>query len=247
VLNNEGIVMYDRKIKMYDEPHSPEHLEKKSAQLNSGKFLTAAHFSSYYLQMLTVRNLKAESVLEIGPGENFVANYMRTLGINYETMDIMESSQPSILGRLEDLDVTAYSERYDIVCAFQMLEHSPYDNFVPNLEKMAAMAKQYVLISLPYSCFGMKISFDFSFGQRIRLLKSFELFFPLNKKNRRYREEYMKEFPWAVHYWEIGRRGYPLRRIKSDIESAGLKIKQTFRSDNPYHFFICAEKHISKA
>ena len=38
--------MYDRKLRMYDEAHSPEHLEEMSNEknVNTGKFLTDAHF-----------------------------------------------------------------------------------------------------------------------------------------------------------------------------------------------------------
>lgn len=86
--------MYDRSIKMYDESHSPQDLELalSKGNLNKGKFLEFAHSNSYYLQMLTIHNLNVDSVLEVGPGENFVANYMRSLGIKYETMDITKES-----------------------------------------------------------------------------------------------------------------------------------------------------------
>ena len=236
--------MYDRSIKMYDESHSPQDLELalSKGNLNKGKFLTFAHSNSYYLQMLTINNLNVGSVLEVGPGENFVANYMRSIGIKYETIDITEDQEPTILGKLEDIDTSKYTNRYNLVCAFQMLEHSPYKEFTSNLKKMAIMSNRYVFISLPYACYGLKFSLSFTFGQNKNFRKSFSLYLPLNKKNRRYREEYKKEFSWAVHYWEIGRKGFPLKRIKADIESSGLRIIDTFHSDNPYHYFILTEK-----
>jgi hypothetical protein len=52
----------------------------------------------------------------------------------------------------------------------------------------------------------------------------------------------MEEFPWAVHYWEIGRRPHLLRSVLKDFGSTGLKIIDTFHSDNPFHYFILAEK-----
>ena len=236
--------MYDRTAKYYDEPHSPETLDRmsKEGRLNSGKFLTTAHHHSYYLQMLTIRKLGVTSVLEIGPGENFVADYLRTLGVTYDTMDIVEQSKPMILGRLEDIDEQDYLQRWQLVCAFQMLEHSPYELFVENIRKMSAMSSEYVFISVPYSCFGFTLSLKLAFGQSRRISKTFSMHFPLFAPNRRYRDEYRKEFPWAVHYWEIGRRGFPLRRILTDIESQGLRIIDSFRSENPFHFFILAKK-----
>ena len=179
--------MYDRSMRMFDEPFPPQYLEKlsKNGTLHKGKFLTFNHHYSHYMQMVTIQNLGVKSVLEIGPGENFSVNYMSSLGIQYDTMDIIEESQPTILGKLEDLDELKYKSTYDLVCAFQMLEHSPYDNFVPNLNKMALMAKKYVFISLPYSCWGLKFSMNIIFGQSKKSVRSLSLYFPLNKKNRK--------------------------------------------------------------
>jgi hypothetical protein len=229
---------------MFDEPFPPQYLEKvsKNGTLHKGKFLTFNHHYSHYMQMFTIKNLGVESVLEIGPGENFTVNYMRNLGMQYDTMDIIEESNPTISGKLEDLDESQFKCTYDLVCAFQMLEHSPYDYFVPNINKMATIAKKYVFISLPYSCWGAKLSINLIFGQSKKGVSSLSLYFPLNKKNRKYRKEFKEEFPWAVHYWEIGRKGFPLRRIKSDIESVGLRIIKSFHSEFAYHYFILAEK-----
>lgn len=236
--------MYDRSIKLYDEPHSPEALDRmvQSAHLNKGKFLTEAHHDSYFLQMATMHRLKVRSVLEIGPGESFAANYLKSLGVQYDTMDIVEQSNPTILGKLEDFDVKPHSASWEMVCAFQMLEHSPYHLFTENLRKMGALSKKYVFISLPYSCFGFGLSLNIMLGQRIRFQKRTGLYFPLCKKNRKYREEYMREFPWAVHYWEIGRRGFAMSTVRKDIESSGLRIIESFQSGNPYHYFFLTEK-----
>jgi hypothetical protein len=240
---------FDKSIKMYDEPHAPEHLERMMATGSGGrgKFLTAAHQDSYRLQMQELRDLRVSRVLEIGPGEGFVSAYMRTLGIMYDTMDIVQSSFPTILSKLEDVDAKKYAERYDAVCAFQMLEHSPYEKLVPNLLKMAEMSRKYVFISLPYSCIGFKTTLAFSFGQKHRWEKTIGFYLPLNRPNRRYRPEFMQAYPWAVHYWEIGRRGFPWKRVKTDIESTGLEIVKTFHSGNPFHYFVLTQKRTSAA
>jgi len=236
--------MYNRSIKMWDEPHAPEDIERalQSGKLNKGKFLTLAHNHSYFLQMKTIYNLHPESILEIGPGDKFVGNYFSCLGILYETVDIIAASNPTYLSSLEDLKATEVKLRYDVVCSFQMLEHSPYENFITNLEKMTYLSKKYVFISLPYSCYGLNISFILSLGQNKLIKKKLSFFLPTKKRNRRYREEFVKEFPWAVHYWEIGRRGYNLKKIMADIRSVGLRIIDCFHSDNPFHYFILLKK-----
>ncbi|RLD81493.1 MAG: hypothetical protein DRJ10_06140 [Bacteroidetes bacterium] len=229
---------------MFDEPHSPEWIDNalKRGSLNKGKFLTDNHFHSYYIQMKVINNLKVRKVLEIGPGENFAANYLKEFGFQYFTMDIEEKSNPSILSSIENFNTQDYLNDYDLVCAFQVLEHSPYKNFVPNLKKMAEMSKKYVFISIPYSGFGIKLSLNIHFNQNLRPTRALKMFLPSMKKNRIYRPEYVDEFPWAVHYWEIGRKGFPLRRIKNDIQKTGLSIKKTFHSNNLFHYYILAEK-----
>ncbi len=123
-----------------------------------------------------------------------------------------------------------------------MLEHSPYSQFQANIRKMAIMSRKYVFISLPYYCTGIRIGFEFCFGQQFRKRKNLKVYFPLFGRNRKYRPEYVKEFPWAVHYWEIGRRGYRLKQILMDLRAEGLSILEKFHGDNPYHYFILAEK-----
>jgi hypothetical protein len=236
--------MYDRSIKLHDEPHPPEILERLifEGALNKGKFLTEAHRDSYFQQMLLIRKLGIESVLEIGPGEGFIAQYMNSIGVKFATMDISRDSSPTILSRLEDFDPEPCKERWQMVCAFQMLEHSPYENFVSNLQKMRFMSSRYVFISLPYSCFGFSVTLNIGLGQSLRWKRRFDFYLPLFKRNRRYRREFMEEFPWAVHHWEIGRRGFPLARIRRDMGRAGLVLINEFRSENPYHYFILAER-----
>lgn len=176
--------MYDRTIKKYNEPHSPVWIDKKLAQgdLNKGKFLSINHFHSYYLQMKTIYDLKVRKVLEIGPGENFTANYLKSLGIEYHTMDIIESSEPTILSNIEQIDEKLYKNEYDLVCAFQVLEHLPYELFKSNICKMATMSKKYVFISVPYACFGFKISINLHFNQNLRPTRAIKFSLPSLKK-----------------------------------------------------------------
>jgi Methyltransferase domain len=244
MLLNKGIMEYDRSRKMFDEPHSPEDLDKAVDEkiINTGKFLSKAHLESYQLQMRTIRNLKdVKKVLEIGPGEAFCARNLRELGYDYHTLDFNDTYSPTIVADFSKYDPTS-TERYDLTCAFQVLEHFPYNEFLTNLQKLRELSDKYVFISLPYSCFGFSININFQLGQSLRLDKRLNFYLRTMLTNRKYREEFKKEFPWAVHYWEIGRRGYKLSKVLGDIKSCNLKILKRFHSPNPFHYFILCEK-----
>lgn len=233
---------YDRSKRMFDEPHSPAHIDKIVAAGNrdKGKFLKPQYAQSYLMQMRIVGSLPHTTrVIEVGPGEEFVARNMRSLGYEYHTIDKSDLHNPTMVADFADFDASPLAAAYDAACAFQVLEHFPYEQFKPLLRKLASMSKRHVVISLPYSCNGERVTKTFCRGQAYSSSKS-EKFTPTNLPNRVYRPEFVAEFPWAVHYWEIGRQGFPLSRILADVGAAGLKVYQHLHGHNPYHYFIKA-------
>ena len=193
--------------------------------------------------MQTIRNLKdAKRILEIGPGEGFSARNLRELGYEYHTLDFEDVHEPTIKADFQSFDPNTITQRYDITCAFQVLEHFPYHEFTKHIKTLRELSKNYVFISLPYSCRGFSIKLNLQNGQHTRIIKQFDFYFRTNLPNRKYREEYKQEYPWAVHYWEIGRKGFRLSKVLADIESCELNILRRFHSPNPYHYFILCKK-----
>ena len=48
---------------------------------------------------------------------------------------------------------------------------------------------------------------------------------------------------FSEHYWEIGKKGYPLPEIERIIEKVGFKIgKSYYPKENPWHHFFVLEK-----
>ena len=236
--------MYDRSIKAFDEPHSPEKLDqmRSDSALNKGKFLIEAHSGSYLTSMQTIRKTKVTSVLEVGPGEGFVARNMASLGITFDTLDFEGANNPTIQADFSKFDPTPYAGKYEMTCAFQVLEHFPFEDFPRLMEKLATLSSKYVLISLPYSCRGFRLRLRVHQGQSPRWNKVYNFYRPTDKPNRKYRPEYMQEFPWAVHYWEIGRKGFKLDHVLDTIAGTGLKVTSRFHGPNPYHYYMLCEK-----
>lgn len=236
---------YDRNIAIMDEPHSPVSLDSAIHEniLHNKKFLHPQYASSYFLQMLTISKLpNINSIFEIGPGECFCARNLRLAGYDYETFDFLPTYSPTYLGDWDTFDAKAHPKRYDLTCAFQVFEHFPWEKFHLNTLKLTMLSKKYVFISLPYSCFGVSVETATSFGQGKIEKKLVQNFVPLNLPQRRYRKAYIKEFPWAVHHWEIGRQGVSVENVIEVLKRCNLQILDKFHSPNPYHYFILCSR-----
>lgn len=81
-----------------------------------------------------------------------------------------------------------------------------------------------------------------SFGQLKRFVLDIGVHFPTFYRNRKYRKEYVEEFPFAVHFWGIGRRPFYTYRIEEIFRKKNMKIVDKFHSINPYHYFYLLEK-----
>ena len=47
----------------------------------------------------------------------------------------------------------------------------------------------------------------------------------------------------SEHYWETGKKGYPLDRITNNIKKKGFNIERTYRIfEHPYHRFFILKK-----
>lgn len=211
------------------------------------KILHERFMYSYYLQFKCISELgdDVSSILEIGPGAGYCASFARGLNYDYTTIDIDERVDPDILA---DFNTDPIDGSWDLVCAFEMLEHSPYERFRPNLEKMKSLSKRFIFISLPYEGHHFYLRFE---------LPKFSLPKFLNRFRGQHAIQWFSEWPltkdkeinlegkkhWQPHYWELGRKSHPKSRVLSDIKKAGLKINWAFH--NPLHqghYFIMMEK-----
>ncbi len=202
----------------------------KEEGYNFEKYGGAARFSSYAHQLEEILRNAPRSVLEVGVGDGVVGGYLkRQTTIRHCWLDIAEDLHPDVVGdvrRMPFPDAT-----FDTTCAFEVLEHVPFEDFEESVRELLRVASRRVLISLPH------------FGPPVKLL----LKVPCAPEIR---------FAWKVpfprthrfngqHYWEIGKRGYSASRIRAILSSHATIEREFIPFDNQYHHFFSLLKHSS--
>jgi len=194
-----------------------------------GKYVTRKRWDSFWHQIDEVTRLVPKTVLEVGPGLGVLKSVLATLGIDVRTVDIDPALSPDILGSALNLPIADNS--VDVACAFQVLEHFPFDDSGRAFAELARVANKGIVISLPdsrrkwpYSIYIPKV------GQ-----KDFILTPPHAPKAHEFNGQ---------HYWELNAKGYDENDIIRKFETYGncTLLKRYSAPRNPYHRFMIFQK-----
>ncbi|MBD2500878.1 class I SAM-dependent methyltransferase [Anabaena azotica] len=203
-----------------------------SLNIRNFEYLSRDRFISYHHQLRLIFNLgtQVKEILEVGIFNSIMTDLLKSKGYKVTTADIDRNLQPDIV-----LDLTSNfslkQDKYDAIVLFQVLEHLPYEQSEQALKKLAQATKKYLIISLPYNSQYFAIQLKFSLAKRSRHLS---LSLPTFWSTRPKTDE---------HFWEVGLKGYPKKRIHNSVAKAGLTIKQEFTDPmHPYHYFLVLEK-----
>jgi len=173
-------------------------------------------------QLNEVLSLEPNSVLELGPGPGLFKQMVKAFGTRVETLDIDPELNPDHVGSATEMPFK--DESFDVVCAFQVLEHLPYDMTLKAFSEMARVGKKNIVISLPDAKTMWRYLFHVPKFGEIQILIPRPRLRPL-----------VHVFD-GEHYWEINKRGYPLSRIIDDLTVQGTRILRTYRvKEYPYH------------
>ncbi len=183
-------------------------------------------WASYYHQINEVLALAPKKILEVGVGDGVFKNYIKNnTSIDYINLDIAEDLHPDILGSVDNIPLEENS--FDVVCAFEILEHLPFEKFETALAELRRVSKKHVIVSLPHFGPPVKCSFKIPFVKEVKF--AFKIPY------------YKKHIFNGQHYWEIGKRGYPLRRIKKILRKYFEIKKEFIPFENQYHHFFVLE------
>lgn len=204
---------------------SKKQVERSHYQF--GRYLKKPRWASIWHQVDEVLSAEPKSVLEIGPGPGALTVLLQQFGIPLvETLDIDPDLTPDYVASADMLPFA--DDQYDVVCAFQMLEHIPYEMSLSIFREMSRVARNKVIISLPDAHLRGTISLHISKMGSVEL----PVFIPSIWRRPHYFD--------GQHYWEINKKGYALARIQGDLEGCtGLVLERTYRvKENMYHRFF---------
>jgi len=168
---------------------------------------TETHWRLYWNQMsLIFDDIKPnERILEIGKGNGFTSNYLKSKKINVVTMDIDNDKKPDIVADILTHDWGG--NIYDRILAFEVFEHIPYCDFLQVLGKLSTACK-YLYFSVPVN---EKIWMHLD----VQMPKNKKLCLKIVTKRKKIRSKY--------HYWEIN-TGVSRRRLTQDLQNSAFKI-----------------------
>ncbi len=215
-------------------PSQPAYTRlSKNNQSDQFEYVSKDRMISFYNQKRLLRGLgrTVHHVLEIGIFQSFFSEILRREGYQVTTADNDPELHPDIL-----LDLTQpfnlEPDRYDAIVLFQVLEHIPYNHFETAIQRLAQCTKRYIVISLPYASwyFNLHLNSSLSPGRPRNLFLQIPHFW-----------SHTPTLP-DEHFWEIGLKDYPLRRIQTSLRAAGLRIRREFQDPlHPYHYFFVLE------
>lgn len=168
------------------------------------------------------------NILEIGVGVGFLKHCAKMFPqISLTTLDIAEELNPDFIGSVTDIPFD--DKQFDLVVCCEVLEHLPFNDFLPALKEIRRVAYRKVILSLPDR------RHNYFFKTRIPWIGKFRLdWFPERRNLANKTFEFNGE-----HHWEIGYKGTLARDVIKKIKEAGFKIEQQYRlTKHDYHCFF---------
>jgi len=194
-----------------------------------GNSFSVAEWIGYYsrkrivhqwTQLHLLSTVPCRRVLEIGPAMGLVTALLVNAGYEVDTLDQMPRgfARPEVrhiekdLGELQAADIAGY----DAILCCEALEHLEWPAVGPVLAILRASGARYLVVSVPYMAF--QVALDF-YANAHTVAQYFSLKKLLNRK------EFAPEPPGG-HQWEVGYKGFPLRRWEDTLRDAGWSIRR---------------------
>ena len=189
------------------------------------KYCTKERWASYWHQLNGILSFQHKNALIIGDGDGLMKHICQNLGINVDIADIASDLSPNYLVSVNEL-TKVIDKKYPVVLCCQVLEHLPFDKFELSINELSKVCSDTCIISLPQD----HIPFYLRLGTGVCNINKVFCFYKFWNKH---------QFD-GEHYWELGGKGYSLRKIRR-ILSKYFQIEKdyTVKENTYHHFFIC--------
>jgi hypothetical protein len=196
-------------------------IQVKETHYFFNEYVDKKRWASYYSQIKEVVKVSPRNVLVIGVGDNIVVEILKMQGIEVYTVDFDETLKPDFTLDVRNID--EISMHFDVILCCQVLEHMPFSDFKPILDKIMVKTDKLIL-SLP-----IQHSRPLSFFKIQRAFTS-QILFSVPRFNKNF--EYNGE-----HHWEVNTKGYLKTKISDVIKHDYDICREYIQPDNVYHYF----------
>ncbi|MEA2452274.1 MAG: hypothetical protein QOG04_984 [Actinomycetota bacterium] len=198
--------------------------------------------SVWYQAKVPIELEDVHTVLEFGPGRGLAKTLMEHFGIDHTSVDLPGGlSKPDYISTLKDF----HSENtFDLVCAFEVLEHNPRGSLEEYLAKMARLSNRYVYVSIPFSGRWSTVAVSVSLPH-VGIRKIWTRAVPrrwrhIPRDTRTYASD---PNPYRFHWWEGGDPGSKRGDLARTATQAGLKVTREWHNPMfPFHWFLLMER-----
>jgi ubiquinone/menaquinone biosynthesis C-methylase UbiE len=195
-------------------------------QYLSARYNNRTRWMNFWHQIDEIQRLQPKTILEIGKGSGFVADYLQKRGYNITTVDIDPSTHPDIVASCEQLPVADKS--YDLVVAAEVLEHLPFERVESTLRELRRVATN-ALITLPHAGSALILRLRLPWIIDRTLFVKVPFF---------WKQHVNKHGNITGHAWELGKKTFSRARMRQLLTSANFTIvKEKIFPDDYIHIF----------
>jgi len=216
-------------------------------------------FLHYHQQIVHVLELAPKFVLEIGPGDHTVTDFLRRKGIEVETYDNDVKLSPTYLGDIRKDLVT--HQRYDLVLAsevFELMNIKWLPRILSNIRRVMT-DNGALVVSLPYSTlrlfpprrdYGKVISCEGRLQTHIplhyihRLLWPLRVLYRLAVQRHALRSALASVIPsypddkFDVHHWDLGVAPTTRRFVRKVLQTQFVIVSEKAYVNTNCVFFV---------
>ncbi len=188
---------------------------------------------AYSNQLRLMMKYNWKTILEIGPGNKIVQNYLQEKKKEVATLDIVKELNPTYVGDVRNIP---HLIKVDAVACFQVLEHIPWEDVEQALKSIYNAVNRYVFISVPYSALAFR--FHFIFFSKTIIDKSIHI--PIWLKHNISEEKIQKT--QTYHYWEMGRKGTSYTAFKNKLKKYYRVVEEYQNHNSRFQYYFILEK-----